>query len=155
MNNEKDNVVREIIEKKETKSLIEKQLDTLVPEGERIIKDITGKEYTIPEKLPLGKQIPINRAIATMIRQMPELGGVFAGKLRTDNQLALVASFLESFFSDEAITIIAVLLNKSKSWVENNLDENELIKAIVPFFFQKIGEATRLMTENLAGPKQI
>ena len=142
-------------EKKMTEA--EKQMEILVPEEKkkRVIKDLSGNEYEIPDHLPLSKQIPINRAISRMIRSIPGLNAIMeAGpgeeteEKKRDN-MEMLASFADAFFSEDSLIIISNLINKPVKWVSDNISEEEMIGAITPFFFRRIGSMTRLLAGGL------
>ena len=143
--------VKDKAEKTET----EKQLEVLVPDqkSKRVIKDIEGNEYEIPATLPLARQVPINRAISRMIRNIPELGNILKPEEdqpeKKQDQIALLASFTDAFFSEDSMIIISYLIDKQTKWVSENISEDELVKVIAPFFFRRIGKLTRIMADAL------
>lgn len=123
------------------KDKIPKMDEVFFPEGEELIT-LSGERFLIP-KVTWGKEIQVGHAIG---RVMEKLKDVRAGtKWNIDK---LIPQLLQ-YAPKEVTHMVAILLEKEDVWVEQNLNSDQIMGILLPFFMSRITMLTKHLPKNL------
>jgi len=128
MSNEEEKKMEE-----EKKSLVDSSVDdVLIPPT--LEMNLGGEKIKVPTKVPLEKQIPIARALKTVLQRVPKLFEMDWEKITVDQILNVLFEALDVVISEELADIVAVLLDKDKEWVLKHVDLADAVEMLIPFF---------------------
>jgi hypothetical protein len=132
MENEKQEMVQEEKEEERQPLVTGSVDDVLVPPLKEM--NLGGETVKVPTKVPLEKQIPIARALKTILQRVPKLFEMDWENITVDKILDVLFEALDVVISEELAQIISVLLEKDKDWVMKHVDLADAVEMLVPFF---------------------
>jgi hypothetical protein len=103
------------------------------------IKLVDGTDFEIP-RISLGKELKVYNRFAKMC------------KANCKDDFDIVAILSDDSSIDVIMDILNILFEKSKEWIEENIDTTEVMAFAIPFLVKRISKITNLMEVVIQSP---
>ncbi len=126
----------EVKEKEETLDRVESEMETFCPQGGEVKLPSLNKHFEI-KKFTWGKEAVLGKMLGTLLKDsnFGEFRKLTEENIQGNPQI-VIDTFLPILESaPETITkMVGTILDKENKWVEDNLQIEDIVEVLVPFF---------------------
>lgn len=106
------------------------------------VTTITGETFNLP-RVGWAAEMKILKALGDLLKKLPQdfILGIGPSGIPLDfrnlssDEMLKILNFVCEEAPDQITMIVSEILKKDSEWVKENLDLNEIVKVLIPFFY--------------------
>ena len=131
----------ELVEEIDNEKEIEKEIEEFDKTTFQVMT-ITGEVFNLP-RVGWVAEMKILKALGDLLKKLPQdfIMGIGPSGLPLDfrnlssDELLRILNFICEEAPDQITMVVSEILKKDSDWVKENLDLNEIVKVLIPFFY--------------------